>query len=172
MTVQGGSSTVFTFWRRSVRYIEATVCHRTIRCEGDECVIVVDEHGVGYGAATQCGCCAGVIWRTCPVRNLLKMRQFKYNSNWANQHFRCHLNSKITRKSSCVNAKGIPPVPHNRPGPVWWEWEGEGGVSLSWSVLARGIGGRGIPVLVWGMGGEGRGGRDIPVLTSWYSCPV
>ena len=43
-----------------------------------------------------------------------------------------------TRKSSCVNARAIPPPPHIRSVPVWWWW-GRGTPTMGIRALGRGI---------------------------------
>ena len=77
----------------------------------------------------------------------------------------------LPRKSFCVNARGIPPRPHNRPSPGlggMGRGEGEGN--------GEGGEGRGTPVLVRRQGREGRGGTGMervgrdgyPCTALWY----
>ena len=84
-----------------------------------------------------------------------------------------HLIAGITRKSSCVNTRGILPARHNRPDPVWWWWavgiEGTEGVLLSWP--GEGERDRGV-----GQGGPLERNRiqklEYPPLPLWTDIPV
>ena len=64
----------------------------------------------------------------------------------------------LTKKSSCVNARGISPAPHNRPGSVWL-----GGVPL---VLVRGH----TPCHGWG--GTSYPGWGVPLVLAGGYLPV
>ena len=69
----------------------------------------------------------------------------------------------VNKKSSCVNARGIPPAPHNCPGPWPGGREGEGGVPCPGLGEGREREGReGYPVLA--RGGEEGGVTGTSVL--------
>ena len=92
------------------------------------------------------------------------------------------------RKSYCMNARGIPPAPHNHPAPdqgggtvplFWWGKGRERGGGRGTPVMAGGggVGREGYPcsgqegrgtLVLGGRGGRGsRRGKGTPVLASW-----
>ena len=78
------------------------------------------------------------------------------------------LTNNVTTKSSCVNARGVPPAPHIRPGSVMCVCVGGGGALLSCQGGTPFLLGGTVPLVLFGVPVIPcpiQGGRGTPVLS-------